>query len=57
MIWAIKVALLEIPMDKITWYKEVFDFEWQALTINDKVVGSPGLLCSDFLEYRTNDGL
>lgn len=57
-LWAItdQTQLLTFQKTEIDYYNSVHPFEWQPTTNNidgqEQIIGSPGLLCSSFLESR-----
>lgn len=54
-LWAITQKLMTFKKEEIDYYDKVFDFEWEPLKNgNGELVGSPGLLCSNFYQARIN---
>jgi hypothetical protein len=56
---AITVPLKKFQPTEIDYYDDVYGFEWDAVAGEDDsgryLFGSPGLLCSDFIESRKGD--
>ena len=58
-LWAVTTDLLAFTKEEISFYDSVFPFEWAPLARSvdgkDSLIGSPGLLCSTFIETREDD--
>ena len=58
-LWAVTTDLLSFTKDDISYFDRIFPFEWTPLarSVNgvDSLIGSPGLLCSTFIETREDD--
>lgn len=52
-LWAVTTGLLTFTSDEISYFHNIFPFEWAPLSrsVNgvNSLIGSPGLLCSTFL--------
>lgn len=57
-LWAITTDLVTFNKSEIDYYDEVYEFAWEPTTVEGQdglLKGSPGLLCSTFIEKRMDD--
>lgn len=58
---AITKPLMKFQKNEISFYDEVFAFQWSSVTKveggQEYIFASPGLMCDNFLKTRTNPNL